>query len=60
MIIALGEKGIKKMDDLGDLAGDELREILGSDKLTESQANTIIMAARANWFQDENKTVSNG
>ncbi len=56
MIIALGEKGVKKMDDLGDLAGDELREIIGADKLTESQANTIIMAARASWFQDDAKT----
>ena len=56
MIIALGEKGIKKMDDLADLAGDELREIVGADKLTESQANTIIMAARASWFQDDVKT----
>jgi N utilization substance protein A len=62
MIIALGEKGVKKMDDLGDLAGDELREIIGADKLTESQANTIIMAARASWFQDDNppQTASHG
>ena len=56
MILALGEKGVKKMDDLGDLAGDELREIVGADKLTESQANTIIMAARASWFPDDAKT----
>lgn len=60
MILVLGEKGVKTMDDLGDLAGDELREILGMDKLTESQANAIIMAARANWFQDDTKTASNG
>ena len=60
MILALGEKGVKKMDDLADLAGDELREIVGMDKLTESQANVIIMAARASWFVDDNKTASNG
>jgi N utilization substance protein A len=60
MILALGEKGVKKMDDLGDLAGDELRDIVGADKLTESQANAVIMTARANWFQDETKTASNG
>jgi len=53
MILALGEKGVKKMDDLGDLAGDELREIVGLDKLTESQANAIIMAARASWFPED-------
>ena len=58
MIIALGEKGVKKMDDLGDLASDELREIIGTDKLTESQANTIIMAARASWFPEEAKAAS--
>jgi N utilization substance protein A len=60
MILMLGEKGIKKMDDLGDLASDELREMVGADKLTESQANAIIMAARASWFQDDNKAVNNG
>jgi len=51
MILALGDKGVKTMDDLGDLAGDELRDIVGADKLTESQANNIIMAARASWFE---------
>ncbi len=70
MIIVLGEKGVKTMDDLGDLAGDELREIVGEDKLTESQANAVIMTARAGWFADEPpadgangddaKTASNG
>jgi N utilization substance protein A len=60
MIIALGEKGVKKMDDLGDLASDELREIVGADKLTETQANAIIMAARASWFADDNKAANNG
>ena len=59
MILVLGEKGIKNMNDLGDLASDELREMVGADKLTESQANAIIMAARASWFQDDNK-ISNG
>jgi len=53
MILALAEKGVKKMDDLGDLAGDELREIVGENALTESQANNIIMAARASWFPEE-------
>ncbi len=53
MIIALAEKGVKTLDDLGDLAGDELREMVGNDALTESQANNIIMAARASWFPEE-------
>ncbi len=55
MILVLGENGVKTLDDLGDLAGDELREIVGNDKLTESQANNIIMTARAGWFTDDEK-----
>ncbi len=53
MLLALGKNGVKTLDDLGDLAGDELRDIVGGEKLTESQANAIIMAARANWFTAE-------
>ncbi|HTX67507.1 MAG TPA: helix-hairpin-helix domain-containing protein, partial [Opitutaceae bacterium] len=52
-LIALGEKGVKTLDDLADLAGDELVEILGNDVMTEEQANEIIMAARAHWFEGE-------
>ncbi len=52
-LIALGEKGVKTLDDLADLAGDELVEILGAEALTEEQANEIIMAARAHWFEGE-------
>ncbi len=48
--VKLGEKGIKTLDDVGDLAGDELREMLGADALTENRANETIMAARAHWF----------
>jgi N utilization substance protein A len=52
-LIALGEKGVKSLDDLADLAGDELIEIVGTDSLTEEAANEIIMAARAHWFAEE-------
>src|SRR5271165_3833873 len=31
MLVALGEKGVKTLDDLGDLASDELTEIVGTD-----------------------------
>ena len=31
MLVKLGENGVKTLDDLADLAGDELREILGKD-----------------------------
>jgi len=54
MVAKLGESGIKTLDDLADLAGDELIETLkDAVRLTEEQANTIIMAARAHWFADE-------
>ena len=53
MLVALGEKGIKTLDDLGDLASDELREMLPDQKLSEADANAIIMAARAHWFEGQ-------
>jgi N utilization substance protein A len=53
MLVALGEKGIKTLDDLADLASDELIEIVGADNMDEETANAVIMAARAHWFDDE-------
>ena len=57
MLVTLGEAGIKTLDDLGDLAGDELTSsedgILKEYDLSLDQANEIIMAARAHWFEDE-------
>ncbi|MEE6208017.1 MAG: transcription termination factor NusA [Alphaproteobacteria bacterium] len=55
MIIALAEKGIKNIDDLADLAADELIEILGDTTISETEANEIIMAAREHWFENEEK-----
>jgi len=53
IMVAVGEKGIKTLDDLADLAGDELIEMLPSGTLTPAKADEIIMAARAHWFEDE-------
>jgi N utilization substance protein A len=57
MLVALGEAGIKTLDDLADLASDELYDpeegILKGFRLSEDEANDIIMAARAHWFEDE-------
>ena len=50
MLVTLGEKGIKSLDDLGDLASDELIEIVGSEHMDEAAANEVVMAARAHWF----------
>jgi transcription termination/antitermination protein NusA len=61
MLVALGEKGVKTLDDFADLAGDELMELLAaSDKggvtLDLETANALIMRARAHWFEDEAKS----
>ncbi|MEJ0071692.1 MAG: hypothetical protein WDO24_26495 [Pseudomonadota bacterium] len=50
--MALGEKGVKTLDDVGDLASDELIEIVGAEHLDQTNANELIMAARAHWFAD--------
>ena len=52
LLVKLGENGIKTLDDLGDLAGDELVDLLGKDGPSKDEANDIIMAARAHWFAD--------
>ena len=51
-LVKLGEKGVKTLDDLADLASDELIEIV-ERKMTNDDANAVIMAARAHWFADE-------
>lgn len=53
MIVILGEKGVKSADDVGDLASDELIEMLGNKSLAMTEADKIIMAARASWFPPE-------
>ena len=54
IMVAIGEGGVKTLDDLADLAGDELLEMLPANVImTQTQANDIIMAARAHWFPDE-------
>ena len=59
-LVVLGEADIKTLDDLGDLAGDELVEILGSIAPSLDSANAIIMAARAHWFNDEPAEAEDG
>ena len=60
MLVTLGEKGVKTLDDLADLAADELIEILGEEAVDEETANAIIMAARAHWFEDEDAASAAG
>ncbi len=67
--VKLGEANIKTRDDLADLATDELIEIVGADEMTPATAETLIMRARAHWFEaetpasaesEEPKAASNG
>ena len=53
LLVTLGEQGIKTLDDLADLASDELLELLPESALTEEGADAVIMAARAHWFDDD-------
>src|SRR6516162_3805990 len=59
MLVTLGEAGIKTLDDLADLSGDELVNrgdgILRNFSLGETEANAMIMAARAHWFTEADK-----
>ncbi|MEM7569805.1 MAG: transcription termination factor NusA [Pseudomonadota bacterium] len=62
MLVVLGQNKILTLDDLGDLATDELvdkREgVLAGFDLSEEEGNAIIMAARAHWFDDEDEAPS--
>jgi N utilization substance protein A len=53
MLVVLGQNEIRTLDDLGDLASDELIEMLGDTAPSVEAADAIIMAARAHWFADE-------
>ena len=61
MLVALGENGVKSRDDLADLSSDELINkndgLLRGFPLSQQDANTIIMAARAHWFAEQEKAV---
>ena len=58
MVVALGENNVKTLDDLADLASDELRELVGEANLSADEAIDIIMAARAHWFDDDDVSVT--
>jgi transcription termination/antitermination protein NusA len=63
MLVVLGKKGVLTLDDLGDLATDELvgrSGILKDTGLTEDDGNRIIMAARAHWFAEEGDASADG
>lgn len=50
LVAKLAENGITTLDDLAELAADELAELTG---LPEDTASDMIMQARAHWFEDD-------
>jgi N utilization substance protein A len=56
ILVALGEQGVRTLDDLADLSADELLEIAPQGSLSEERASEVIMKARAHWFADEQDT----
>ncbi|MEE2661536.1 MAG: transcription termination factor NusA [Pseudomonadota bacterium] len=70
MLVTLGKAGIKTIDNLGDLATDELidpgmpdgdgRGILADYTLNEEEANALIMSARAHWFEEDESVAESG
>ena len=52
MLLSLANNGVKTIDDLADLAADELIEILGENAISIQEANKIIMGAREHWFEE--------
>jgi N utilization substance protein A len=57
LAVSLAEIEVTTVDDLADLAVDELMVIDGMD---EDTAGTLIMKARESWFQDEDQVVEAG
>ena len=53
LLSQLASAGVQTLDDLGDLATDELVEITGQEV---EEANDMIMKARAHWFADDAQT----
>ena len=68
MLVVLGDAGVKTLDDLADLAADELVGIEGDEEkailedfgVTMAWANEVIMAARAHWFDDDEAPEAEG
>ncbi len=53
LVVVLARAGVRSLDDLADLAADELVELLPEGTLDEAAAGELIMSARAHWFEGE-------
>ena len=59
-VVTLAENKVKTVNDLADLAGDELIEILGADAMKPQIADQLIMKAREGWFAAEGESTETG
>ncbi len=59
ILVKLGNANIKTIDNLADLASDELKEILEDISITSKEADEIIMRARSSWFDEDDKKEDN-
>ena len=59
ILVKLGNANIKTIDNLADLASDELKEILEDISITSKEAHEIIMRARSSWFDEDDKKEDN-
>ena len=55
ILVKLGNANIKTIDNLADLASDELKEILEDISISSKEADEIIMRARSSWFEEDDK-----
>ena len=54
----LADKGLQTRDDFADLAGDEAYDLLRKHGVGREQADELVMAARAHWFEDDKKATA--
>ena len=59
ILVKLGNANIKTIDNLADLASDELKEILEDISISSKEADEIIMRARSSWFEEDDKKEDN-
>lgn len=59
ILIRLGSKNIKSLDDFADLSRDEFNELIPDSGLNDDRIDEIIMKARSHWFNKNEGEASN-
>lgn len=59
ILVMLGEKGIKSLDDFADLSQEEFQELVPETGLSDQKIGELIMKARSHWFDKESDTKEN-